>query len=170
MTLRRGRNRPARQAREIQASWKLLIKRAMCRCLRFANAPDVCSCKTCTTFEQMLFQYHKKRAGWHQAAARPCTKSNGTYHAGTLFRTHSGSPHTALKATTCPDAQQVHQSLPTSDHNDRIVGMSPSHLSLRLVKACPGLGEAATKIAAAIHSYVPDRRFLKHPPALCVLS
>jgi hypothetical protein len=32
------------------------------------------------------------------------------------------------------------------------------------------LGEAATKIAAAIHPYVPDRRFLKHLPAPCVLG
>ena len=122
-----GTTRVPRQAKKIQASWKLL-KKAMCPCLRFPNAPDVCSCKICTLFEQNLYRYHRARDGWHQAkgenaagAHSSCAACNGECRKRTLYRTFSSSASTAVSSITCRSHRQPHLAMPARDKNDRLM-------------------------------------------------
>ena len=194
-TLRRGKRgtagyKPARQARKIKASWKLL-KRAMCKCLHFPNAPNVCSCKICTLAEQMLFVYHQKRTGWHQEkgerkatdaspAKRSCDKCNGACYADMPYRQYSSSPRVAISTLTCEGEDQKHLGIPAVDDNDRVVGVPPGDLAMCLRKFCPRLEEdalapkqipaAALKIASTVLMFAPACRSLVHPPVKCVLG
>ena len=117
-TLKRGKKKPARPSKKLKATWKLLQK-AWCPCLRFPMKPSVCSCKTCTLAEQMLYRYNKMRPTWHQKHTTPCTKCNSKCGPGTLYRGHSTDPLSAIRALTCPSTHQPHLDIPRLDRNDR---------------------------------------------------
>jgi hypothetical protein len=115
-TLAHGKKRTPRQKRKPQATWKLL-KKATCPCLRFPKAPNVCSCKPYTLFEQMNFRCNKHRTIWHQAKGgkivdgvqkRSCKSCKGKCHQNSVHRRFTASPQTAMSALTCkPKCQHL---------------------------------------------------------------
>ena len=185
-TVKRGTKRPARQKTKIKATWRLLSK-AMCRCLKFPNAPNVCSCKTYTLFEQMLHQCEKKRPGWHQGKGervstndatpnkQACDKCDGACHPGTLYRSFSSSPATAVRAICCKGIRQPHQAMPMYDKNDRrVVTRQGLEVLLRkgwrLRKSFPQMEATTAKIAKILGAFLPAHRHLYHPRTQCVLG